>query len=74
MILCHDKKILLDVCSLNLANVKLRGFCSGGEKLIMQGKYKGIASWIGGYGKVTGHWSRLCPSDENDKLGVVGRF
>lgn len=45
-----------------------------GKKLIMQGKYKGVASWIGGYGKVTGQWSKLCPSDENYKLGVVGRY
>lgn len=40
----------------------------------MQGKYKGIASWIGGCGKVTGYWSKLFSSDENYKLGVVGRF
>lgn len=39
----------------------------------MQDKYKGIARWIGGYGKVTGQWSKLCPSDENYDVGMVGR-
>lgn len=27
----------------------------------MQGKYKGIASWIGGYGKVTGTGQSCAP-------------